>query len=475
MGFDQKVLDELLAAAARESEVASVSVSVWDGEREYHGAAGWANAEDRIPATPDTIYAIGSSSKAFTAACIGILADRGILKLDDPVIKHLPDFKMYDPYVTEHLTVRDMLSHRCGLPRHDFMTQTRVDGDTEELVHALRYLKPTAPFRYKFYYQNLMFGLASYLIEKVGGQSYGDFVSDNIFTPLGMKDTYAFGDEIPDEDPRKSVPYDVKDGVYKRLAWPYGYIDKGAGCIYSTTRDMLKWLRFRIHGDESILSDAIREEMQSPQMLTEQKIDLKTCPEKTASAYGMGWFVESYRGFRIVQHGGAWYGYKSGQLIVPGSDIAISVLTNCNAFPVEEGLVYSILDRILGFPDADWTRRFQEPRRKFKEEFYEKRDECLQQEEELKCSPAEYCGTYRDPGYGDLVFKEEGGQLILYLSQTPHTLVCRGEDRFTLIYYRWLQFFEICFKRDAEGRIVCAEMVPEPELPDETVRFMKIL
>ena len=124
MGFDQDILNGFVEKAVDEFDSAGFSVSVWDGNREYHSAFGWADKEKKIKAAPDTYYAIGSSSKAFTATCLGILADRGLLNLDDTVKSKFPEFRLYDSYATKNLTIRDMLCHRCGLPRHDVSLET---------------------------------------------------------------------------------------------------------------------------------------------------------------------------------------------------------------------------------------------------------------------------------------------------------------------------------------------------------------
>ena len=231
MRFDRDILDSLLRKTLSDFSMAGVSVSVWDGGKEYHSASGLSNIEAGISSSPDTVYGIASSSKAFTATGIGILADRGLLDLDDTVIKHLPDFRMYDPYVTENLTIRDILCHRCGLPRHDFMLELRADDGPEEIVRALRYLRPAHPFRYRFNSQNHMFGLAAFLVGKISGESFEDFITENIFRPLGMDSSYVFGDRLADDAPVKSVPYSFSSGRFTRVPWNYGHPDTGAGCI----------------------------------------------------------------------------------------------------------------------------------------------------------------------------------------------------------------------------------------------------
>ena len=478
MRFDWDILDSLLRKTLSDFSMAGVSVSVRDGEKEYHSASGLSNIEAGISSSPDTVYGIASSSKAFTATGIGILADRGLLDLDDTVIKHLPDFRMYDPYVTENLTIRDILCHRCGLPRHDFMLELRADDGPEEIVHALRCLKPAHPFRYRFNYQNHMFGLAAFLVEKISGESFEDFITENIFRPLGMDSSYVFGDRLADDTPVKSVPYSFSSGKFTRVPWNYGHPDTGAGCVYSSTRDMLKWLRFRIKGDERLLSDSMRRELQSPQMLIKPgELTAFDCPEKTSSAYGMGWLIESYQGFTIIHHSGAINGYRSGQLFVPEKDIAISILTNSASTDGKDALLYTLLDLLLGLPDGNWTARYKKAAAALTEGFEKRKAHWKAAAESTASnafSPEEYAGRYRDPGYGELVLTSSGDSLTALVNKAEYPLIHLGRDRFVLVFDRWLEAFDIVFARDAAGRISGVDVFCEPALQDDPVRFEPI-
>ena len=302
-----------------------------------------------------------------------------------------------------------------------------------------------------------------------------------------MDSTFAYGDMIPDDDPRKSTPYDVKDGGFCIMPREYGRSYAGAGSIYSTTRDMLKWLRFRLYGDGSVLSDAMRKELQSPQMLIKEgELDSCCFPEFTSSAYGMGWIIESYQGCQIIHHGGALDGYRSGQLFVPGRDIAISVLTNSNAVDGKEAMVFTILDRLLDLPDGDWWRRYREENLKAVETFHKEVEDAravkdnLPERDELPGgdNPAgswfqaeNFVGTYHDPGYGELCFTERDGELHAFIGDIEVPLIYQGDDRFLISMELWLQNYPAVFLRDDSGIIRAVDITFEPELPDDPIHF----
>ncbi|MBQ6662568.1 MAG: serine hydrolase [Firmicutes bacterium] len=472
----QRLLDHALATC----DATSLSLSCWDGSEVVSCAKGLAVCEKDIAATPDTLYSIGSSTKAFTAASIGILVDRGLLDLDEPVKTYLPDFRMADDYVTEHLTVRDILCHRCGLPRHDISLDFREEDSIEEMVKSLAYLKPAFPFRYRFHYQNHMFILATLLVEKVSGQDFSSFVRDHIFRPLGMDSSYVYGDEIDPDDSRLSAPYDVMDGKVKSVPRTWLKQAAGAGSFYSTTKDMIKWLRFRIHGDEKVLSDRMRLEAQSPQMVIKKgEMQSYSFPEITSSDYGFGWFVESYRGVLTIHHGGALNGYRSMQLFVPEKDIAISALTNSNAIDAVESITYDLLDLLLGLPACDWLGRYRKITLDMRKDYATQLAELQKKKAELAASsssgePADYAGIYEHPGYGKLPFTVEGGVLRAHFAGEAYPLFSTGPDQFTLLHEEYLLAQEFTFLRGEDGKVTGFESALEEMLPDEMMHFTRI-
>ena len=220
----------------------------------------------------------------------------------------------------------------------------------------------------------------------------------------------------------------------------------------------------------------MRKELQSPQMLIKNgELDSFDFPEITSSAYGMGWIIESYQGYRIIHHGGTLDGYRSGQLFVPGRDIAISVLTNSNAADGKEALVYTILDRLLDLPEGDWWNRYRQENLKAIAAFNKEVDEARSVSESQKGFPhpaEEYAGIYYDPGYGKLSITEQAGELRTFLGDIEVPLIYQGEDRFLMSMELWLQNYDTVFLRDDSGKISGVNIVFEPELPDDPIHFV---
>src|SRR4051794_22317400 len=225
---------------------AAVAV-IYKGEVILSKGYGLRDVAKSLPVTPETLFAIGSCTKAFTSFDIALLVEEDKLNWDTPIREYLPDFRMFDPVASEQMTARDLTSHRGGLPRHDFLWYGS-SFSREELYHRLRYLKPNKPFRSGYDYQNLMFMLAGYLVGKVAGTSWEAFTQQRILDRLGMSDT-NFSVSVSETAANASLPYEFQDDTIKLI--PFRNIDNvaPAGSINSTLVDMLKWLRLHMQGD----------------------------------------------------------------------------------------------------------------------------------------------------------------------------------------------------------------------------------
>ena len=240
---------------------AAVAV-IYKGEVVLSQGYGLRDVAKNLPVTPETLFAIGSCTKAFTSFDIALLVEEGKLGWDTPIREYLPDFRMYDPVATEQMTARDITSHRSGLPRHDFLWYGS-SFDREELYRRLQYLKPNKPFRSGYEYQNLMFMLAGYLVGKVTGTSWEAFTQQRILDRLGMSDT-NFSVSVSETAANAALPYEFKDESVQAI--PFRNIDNvaPAGSINSNLVDMVKWLALHMQGDESFLPGAALKQMHAP-------------------------------------------------------------------------------------------------------------------------------------------------------------------------------------------------------------------
>ncbi|MDY3918593.1 MAG: serine hydrolase [Candidatus Limivivens sp.] len=428
MLVNMKKLQEKAERLLDEMQVPSVSITCWQDGVSETVTAGCKDLENQIPADEDTLYSIGSCTKSFTAAAIAVLCDRGLLSLEDPVRKYVPEFGMYDPYVSEHLTIRDMLCHRCGLPRHELAWYSRLSEYSEEqMLDMLRFLKPNVPFRYKMQYQNVMFTLAGIVISRVSGTTWKDFVQKNLIEPLGMGAVSYDAAELETFEGR-ATGYRYFDGEQpgnRQVPYCPLYTMCPAGSMSMTSAQLAMWDAMFLNGGKAadgtqVISGEMCKEMTSPQMLISDPIIKPLQGYQDMCSYGLGFFIESYRGTKILHHGGHIDGFLADQCFVPEKNFACVVLTNSENSYITRALRYSILDEALGLEPVDWASRF----RAYKAETESQQQaEATDRKEALALSAAYPCpvslseiaGTYRDNGYGTIVVAEEEGGLSVQL------------------------------------------------------------
>ncbi len=476
----QAAIEEIL----KKNHAPSASVTIYDNGQVYSINAGLRDVEENIPTDEDSMYAIGSSTKAFVAAALCILCDDGKIKLDDPVKKHIPEFEMYDSYVTEHLTVRDILCHRCGLPRHEFTWYPRMETITaKELVHRIRYLKPSAPFRYTMQYQNHMYMLAGYLVERVSGQKWEDFVRERIFKPLGMDPVNfnAARDMAAFPKAARGYAYDHESGKTTRMPYKDIEVMGAAGSINSTTRQMVKWVALHLNegkvGDKQIISEKMMHECHRHQMViddfgTGKILEGYAC----LPAYGLGWFIESFRGRKLVHHGGNIDGFSAMQAFLPGTGFGMSILTNLNACPANMAIMYTLIDMQFGDEAVDWGGRFADFYADMFKQAAEEQAKMLA--EAPQGAPATFdlsaaAGTYENPGYGELILTLKDGALSVEWGSME--VVCKhiAYNHFQLSAPTFGMAFPAHFETDAKNSILALHADLQPEIGEQIV-FKKV-
>jgi CubicO group peptidase (beta-lactamase class C family) len=316
---------------------------------------------DRIDG--QTLFAIGSTTKAFTSAAAALLVGEGRLGWDDPIIEHLPGFTLYDPWVTREITLRDLLGHRSGLPMANPMWQGgQLDAD--ELLERLRHLKPMTGFRETFTYQNVLYLAAGRIIAEVAGTTWAEFVERRLFAPLGMTRSRT-GSRGLEGVANVATPHAVFEGEVVPV--PYRDIEAvgPAGSILSTASDMARWLRFQlgegeIAGRRQIDAEALLE-TRLPQTVIRREGPLELFyPDARRLEYGMGWIVSDYRGLQVFDHAGGIDGMTSLVAIVPEEELGIALLTNLQTATPPYGLLYDLLDILLGHELVDRTDQFRE-------------------------------------------------------------------------------------------------------------------
>ncbi|HEX6719904.1 MAG TPA: serine hydrolase [Pyrinomonadaceae bacterium] len=327
----------------------------------------------KIPYTITTTQPIASNTKLFTSVAVGLLVEEGKLRWDDPIKQFVPSIRFYNDDLDRSVTIRDMLSHRTGVTRHDSIwyksTFTR-----RELWDRLRYLEPTAPLRTKFLYNNLMFTAAGQVIEELSGKTWEQFVQQRIFDPLGMsRSTLTIEDNL--KGPEPAVPYSERRDSTELYRQPYYTAEVAiapAGAINSNVQDLSRWViallnKGKVDGKQVIPEAVLRETMAPSLSLPNSVLESRGWGENLNSYYGMGRTVSSYRGHLLALHGGDLPGFHSQISIMPNDNIGVIVLViGDHVAPLYNGLTYNIYERLLGLSLTPWSERLNQVRLKNK-------------------------------------------------------------------------------------------------------------
>ena len=478
--LNKKELIDIIINLMKEHNVPSVQVGIIkDNETIFCGGAGFRDYNKKIDADTETVFAIGSATKAFTAEALAILVDEGKVEWDKPVKHYIPEFEMYNNYVTENLTVRDILSHRCGLPRHDLMWVLNMrEYSKEHIIKSFKYLKPNAPFRYNMQYQNHMYGLAGYLIETVSGQKWNEFIRERIIEPLGMVDT-NFCIEDTKKVENKSLPYEFNNGEIKEMPFSDIYTVGSAGSMNSNIKDMLKWVQFNLDkgqwNDNQIISKKNIEECHTPQMIIRDMVQWKF-EEIDFQNYGMGWFIESYRGHKVIHHGGAIDGFISMVSFIPEINAGFVILTNGNGNRIPMILQYSLYDILLDHDSIEWDIRFKEVIEKTKIEYKEQTNK-IRASAPKNTKPSfelqNYSGEYENNAYGKIKIIIEDNKLVFESGDLKIALEHLCFNSFIVEEENMLLFMPLQFKIDTTGKITAVDIKFEPTL-NEMIEFTKL-
>ena len=418
--FDARVEKSL-----KEYEVPGIAIGVIvDGQVVYSKAFGVRDLEKKQPVTPDTLFAIGSLTKGFTSFLTGLLVDEGALEWDAQVSDLLPEFRLYDNYATHHMTLRDLLTHRSGMPRHDYMWYNSK-LTRKELMQRLRYLEPASELRERYHYNNLMYLTAGYVIEQITKKSWEDLISQRIFTPLEMKSSLFSIDEVK-KSSNFASPHLQKENKLIQIGFRDISVIGPAGSIYSNIPDLIHWVQMHlnqgIYNDMSLINQSTLQEMHSPQVIISGTPEHE---EVLFSTYGIGWDVLSYRGHYLVGHDGGTDGFTSWTSLLPKDGIGLIILSNKNLTPLPRFLAAEIMDRVLGLPFIDWYQQGLDTYLKGKESQQKlKLQEDLTRKKGTRPSHPleEYVREYEHPGYGQVNVQKVGNELKLTFNYITSSL-----------------------------------------------------
>ncbi len=471
--------DAWLDSAIVAWKVVGVSIGITvDGQTVYLKGHGLRDLEKRLPATPQTLYAIGSSSKAFTTFAMGTLVDQGKLQWDVPVRTYLPWFRMNTDFATLHITPRDLVTHRSGLPRHDALWYNNTTMSREDLVRRIAYLPLNKDLRETFQYNNLMFLTAGYLVGSINGSSWEDGLRQLVLTPLGMTRT-NFSVKESQADADFSQPYRVQHDSIQRIPFRDISIVGPAGSINSSAEDMLKWVGLHLaggkRGDTQVIQSSTLRDMYRPYTPISGMGDN---PELGPMSYGLGWFIDTYRGHYRAQHGGNIDGFTASVTLLPQDRIGIVVLVNQNGAALGELAARHAMDRLLGGVRRDWSGEALTGRKAA--DVAGRASEQKKGEVRIPNAPpsrklAEYAGTYSDSGYGPLTITLERDTLVLTYNGIRAKLQPWHYETFNALRNPddpALEDQKITFRTGAAGRVTGAMITMDAAAPATTFRRM---
>ena len=382
---------------------------------------GYRDYEKRLPVTPATMFQIASNTKLFTAVSAGMLVEEGKLTWDKPVRESVPSIRFYNDQLNSNVTLRDMLSHRTGITRHDSIWY-KSDFSRKELFDRVQYLEPQAPMRQTFLYNNLMYAAAGYIIELQSGKPWEQFVSDRILNPLEMKST-GYSIAHLQKQPEPGVPYTEKRDSFEIYRIPY-YEDIGGvgpcGAIVSNIDDLSHWLIALMNdgkykGHQVLPSDVLKQTVAPAIGLPNVAAEQRGYWEMLNSAYGMGRNTAVYRGHLITFHGGDLPGFHSQVSFMPKEHIGVIVFVIGNHIqPLYNLVSYNVYERLLGLDQTPWSQRGLEIRLKGKEASKQARQKAGEDRvpnTKPSHALADYVAEYEHPAYGILKIGLDGGQL----------------------------------------------------------------
>ena len=478
-------IDQTVSRAMETFSVPGLAVGiVKDGQLVFAKGYGVRELGQPAKVDPDTLFAIGSITKAFTTAALAMLVDQGKLHWDDRVIDHLPQFRLYDPYVTREFTLRDLLTHRSGLGlgAGDLLFVPSTDFTREQVIHALRYLKPVSSFRSHYAYDNLLYVVAGQIIPAVTNMSWEDFVTQHILHPLHMEPCAV---NVQSETDRSNVAarHARVEGRVTVVPGEDFAVVGPAGTIQCNITGLAKWLETQLAGGKSttgerLFSTAQRDEMWSPQTIIPSSAPLGPLTRTHFSAYGLGWRLEDYNGYKRVEHSGGVLGTVTYVNLIPELNLGVIVLTNQEDPAPMTAVSLRIIDAYVGAPATDWVAQLQR--------LNEHRDQQAAAPESaaLKSSPAsdppqQYAGVYHDLWRDDANLVIAEGKLHLKFSHTQRLegdLTPSGPDRFIV---RWADRSlhadaYVVFSRDFNGTVAGFTMRPISPLTDFSYDFQDL-
>ena len=482
--IEEKKLDELIQNTIKTFDVPGMSVGIIkDGNVLYSKGFGVRSLTNNLPMDDKTLVGIASNSKGFTCTALAILADEGKLNWDDKVTKFIPEFQMADPYVSQEVTIKDLVTHRAGLGLGQGDLMFFPEGGTysiKDILHNVRYLKPESSFRTTLDYNNIMFIVAGEVITRVSGLSWADFIEQRILKPVGMNSSFGsynraklssniIDAHAPVDGRAVAVPHDWNETA------------NAAGGIMSNIQDMTTWAQFLMNkfttkDGKKLVSDKNAHELWSLQIA--DKTAASSPYDTHFYGYGLGWFLSDVKGHLQVQHSGGLIGTVTHFTLIPDMKLGIVVLTNQQSGLAFSTITNTVKDAYLGVENRDWLKMYGERNVKNEKLFAQQKKEVYDKVAKYKSNLKDenFIGWYKDEWFGIVEIVKSGKTYRLSCKTSPrlkgellpysdNTFVVKWDDR----SYDADAFFTLSF--DENGKAVSAKMKPISDVTDFSFDF----
>ena len=418
---DERGLDGLVGRAMKIWKAPGASVViVQDGRPLYLKGHGRLRAGKNEPVTQDTLFCLGSCSKAFTTAAMALLVDEGKLAWDDRVRDRLPWFRLSDDLADREVRLRDLVCHRTGLATNDLLWY-RAPWSPEEGVRRLGHLPLARPFRSAFQYNSVTFTAAGLAAARAADTDWASLIGNRLLVPLGMKRT-CLDAALADKDGNRARGHQLdRAGDPEPMQALNMRRPDPAGSIHSSARELVPWLRFHLDegnaGGKQLVSAAALRVTHTPQMvLRPSALERTLFPDTVQTSYAMGWVVLDHKGLGLLAHGGALDGQRVQVLLVPRKKLGVAVLSNLHQTPMNIALAFTLLEAVLDLPGKrDWNALHQAAHKRRLTERAEKHRERLARRKHGTTPSRElaaYAGTYEHPAFGKIDLRLERGRLV---------------------------------------------------------------
>ena len=490
--ISEKQIDELVEKTIRNFDVPGISVAiVKNGKVVLAKGYGVKSILTKEKVDANTLFGIASNSKAFTSAALAMLVDEGKLKWDDKVIKYLPNFKMYNEYVTNEFTIRDLLTHRSGLGLGAGDLMIWPDGSdfkTQDIINNLHYLKPVSAFRTKYDYDNLLYIVAGEVIYRASGKTWCDFIEERIMKPLEMNKSAASYVRLKDTT-NIIAPHVPTDGKLKVISRYKNQTFDAAAGIYSSVNDLSKWMIMQLqngkYGSEKQLQLFSKKEQDEMWQLQTIIPSNARAPYNTHfSGYGLGWFLSDVKGYKQVSHTGGLEGIVTQVTLFPEMNLGIVVLTNQQSGAAFSAITNTIKDSYLNIPFSDYVELYSKREKDNIAEADKTTTEvwatiAKNKKDKLKIDLKKYVGIFVDNWFGQIEISQKKGKLFFTSIRSPKLIgeIFFYKDNTLVVKWNTRSFNAdafLSFELDKNGNMNVLKMKPISELTDFSYDFQDL-